>query len=127
MAAGWVKMLTLQVVQTETDLWFDIADIDGAQGLIMGRSHPAMSTLPDIDLRPYDARDKGVSRLHAAILRHEATLAIVDLGSPNGTWLNDMPLFPHQPRVLQHGDMIRMGKLQLQVSIAPIAGAATGM
>ena len=115
--------LTLQIADTETRFWFDVADIDNVQGLIIGRSHSDTHTSPDIDLRPYDAHHKGVSRLHAALLRHEDGLSVVDLGSPNGTWLNDMPLFPHQPRVLQDGDILQLGKMKLQVNITPKAGA----
>jgi hypothetical protein len=66
---------------------------------------------PDIDLTPFGALEKGVSRLHCAIHREELTLTIVDLGSSNGTHLNGQRLTPEVPRVLRDGDEIQLGKL----------------
>ena len=78
---------------------------------VLGRLDPASGTVPDLDLTPYGALEKGVSRVHAAIRRGEDTLTLVDLGSVNGTHLNGQRLIPNQPRVLRDGDEIRLGKL----------------
>lgn len=79
--------------------------------LLIGRYDDRSGQGLDLDLGPYGAAEKGVSRRHAAIRRGEDTLTLVDLGSTNGTHLNGQRLNPNQPRVLRDGDEIRMGKL----------------
>jgi hypothetical protein len=78
---------------------------------ILGRIDSISSQRPDLDLSPYGALEKGVSRIHAAINRSEDTLTLIDMGSSNGTHLNGQRLAPEQPRVLRDGDEIRLGKL----------------
>lgn len=82
---------------------------------VLGRIDTANSQQPDVDLTPYGALEKGVSRIHAAITRSEDTLSLVDLGSVNGTHLNGQRLIPDQPRVLRDGDEIRLGRLVAHV------------
>lgn len=79
--------------------------------IIFGRSDTNSSVKPDIDLAPYGALEKGVSRQHAAIEFSEDTLILLDVGSANGTFLNGQRLPPNQPRVLRDGDEVRLGKL----------------
>lgn len=82
-----------------------------AKRTLVGRYDTSSSQRPDVDLTPYGALEKGVSRIHAAIERSEDTLTVVDMGSSNGTLLNGQKLVPDQPRVLRDGDEIRFGKL----------------
>jgi len=82
-----------------------------ADQMILGRYDSTNSHQPDIDLTPYGALEKGVSRLHATIERNEDVLTLVDLNSSNGTHLNGQRLTPNQPRVLREGDEIQLGKL----------------
>jgi pSer/pThr/pTyr-binding forkhead associated (FHA) protein len=84
--------------------------------LFIGRLDPETGTSPDIDLQEYGSREQGVSRRHAAIIWRDDTLYLADLGSRNGTHLNEVRLFPNQPRVLQDGDTIRVGRIALQIS-----------
>jgi pSer/pThr/pTyr-binding forkhead associated (FHA) protein len=60
-----------------------------------------------------------VSRKHCVILVEEGSAAIEDLGSTNGTFVNDEKL--EQRRELKSGDRIRVGMLGLEVQLA--AGA----
>jgi hypothetical protein len=83
--------------------------------LILGRVDTNSAARPDIDLTPYAAAEKGVSRIHAAICRNEDTLLLVDKDSSNGTHLNGQRLVPDQPRVLRDGDEIRLGRLVLHI------------
>jgi hypothetical protein len=85
------------------------------QEMILGRFDQTSDTPPDLDLTPFDALEKGISRIHAAIRRGEDTLTLVDLGSVNGTFLNGQRLTPNQPRVLRDGDEIRLGQLILHI------------
>ena len=77
----------------------------------LGRVDTINLQQPDLDLSPYGALEKGVSRIHATINRSEDTLTLIDMGSSNGTHLNGQRLAPEQPRVLRDGDEIRLGKL----------------
>ena len=83
--------------------------------LVLGRFDPVSGFRPDLDLSPYNAVEKGVSRLHAAIRRQDDSLSLMDLGSANSTYLNGQRLVPHQPRVLRDGDELRLGRLVMQV------------
>jgi hypothetical protein len=85
--------------------------LEPSKRTLLGRSDTGGAEKPDIDLTPYGALEKGVSRVHAAIERSEDTLTLVDMGSSNGTMLNGQKLAPSQPRVLRDGDEIRLGKL----------------
>ncbi|HEX2908027.1 MAG TPA: FHA domain-containing protein [Phototrophicaceae bacterium] len=85
--------------------------VQPAKRTILGRSDTSSTQKPDVDLTPYGAIDKGVSRIHAAIYRNEDTLTLIDMGSANGTHLNGQRLVPDQPRILRDGDEIRLGKL----------------
>lgn len=78
---------------------------------VFGRADNTSPRQPDVDLTPFGALEKGVSRIHAAIERSDETLTLVDMGSSNGTHLNGQRLLPEQPRVLRDGDEVRLGKL----------------
>ncbi|MFN8529404.1 MAG: FHA domain-containing protein [Anaerolineae bacterium] len=79
--------------------------------LVFGRADVTAMQKPDVDLTPFGALEKGVSRIHCAVIRDEMTLTIVDLGSANGTHLNGQRLTPEVPRVLRDGDEVQLGKL----------------
>jgi hypothetical protein len=85
--------------------------LEPSKRTVIGRLDSSSPQKPDLDLTPFGALEKGVSRMHATIERSEDTLTIVDLGSSNGTHLNGQRLVPDQPRVLRDGDEIRFGKL----------------
>lgn len=89
--------------------------IQPARRTVLGRVDVNSPRTPDLDLTPYDALEKGVSRIHAAIHRTEDTLTLVDMGSANGTHLNGQRLISDQPRVLRDGDEIRLGRLVAHV------------
>ena len=76
-----------------------------------GRIDPTTGVAPDLDLTPFGAQDKGVSRMHAAILRDEDSVTLIDKGSANGTFLNGQQVTPGRPRLLRDGDEIRFGRL----------------
>jgi len=56
----------------------------------------------------------GVSRRHCAVRRHGTTALLEDLGSTNGTVLNDERLHPGEVKELQSGDLIRVGEAALK-------------
>jgi len=69
--------------------------------------------LTTIDLSRFDPETK-VSRRHARIWLEGETFLVEDLGSVNGTVINDsVRLAPRQPRVLDSGDKLRVGETTL--------------
>lgn len=83
---------------------------------VFGRQDKDAKNNPDVDLTPFGAFEKGVSRVHAALIRHEASLTLLDLGSSNGTLINGRRVNPNQPRVVQDGDEIAFGQLVARVT-----------
>lgn len=68
-----------------------------------------------INLMDYGAQNAGVSRVHAKLRQRKHHLAILDLGSTNGTYLNGYRLEPFQDVPLQDGDLVELGNLKLKV------------
>jgi serine/threonine protein kinase, bacterial len=80
---------------------------------LVGRTDPHSNIFPEIDLSRFDPETK-VSRRHARIWREGETFLVEDLGSVNGTVINDsVRLAPRQPRVLDSGDKLRLGETTL--------------
>jgi len=50
-----------------------------------------------------------VSRLHARLIRYQQGWAVEDQGSTNGTFLNGVRVYHGEPRMLQVGDVVRVG------------------
>jgi pSer/pThr/pTyr-binding forkhead associated (FHA) protein len=86
-----------------------------SQDTMLGRHTPDQTLRPRVDLTPFDAAAKGVSRLHAVIRRTPNGLEIWDLASSNGTKLNDLELEPYLPTVLKSGDHLKLGNLEIEV------------
>lgn len=82
---------------------------------LLGRDLPSHE--PVIDLTPYEAHENGVSRLHAALYRMGEVLAIADMGSSNGTFVNDRRISPQQPHILCAGDVVRLGNLAFSIEL----------
>jgi len=84
----------------------------------LGRTVEGQPILPDVDLSPFDAFSLGVSRLHAAIRIVNSEVVVTDLGSSNGTRVNGQKIVPHVDYPINHGDIIAIGKLKIQVIIS---------
>ncbi len=89
--------------------------IEVGSNFTLGRYDPTSHNVPDFDLTPYDALEKGVSRMHAALQRREGNLVVIDLGSANGTRLNGKKLDRNAPYTLRDGDNLRLGELVLHI------------
>jgi pSer/pThr/pTyr-binding forkhead associated (FHA) protein len=57
-------------------------------------------------------RDLLVSRRHAVIEQKGESFTIRDLGSTNGTYVNGDPLKEREERILEAGDVIKLGKTE---------------
>ncbi|MEV4842848.1 FHA domain-containing protein [Micromonospora matsumotoense] len=64
---------------------------------------------PTADIPVADAH---LSRRHAEVRLTEDGVVLVDLGSTNGTWLNDRRITDAEP--LTDGDVIRLGRTELR-------------
>jgi predicted component of type VI protein secretion system len=70
----------------------------------------------DIDLEGQEALERTwASRQHAVVTFDHGALSIEDLNSLNGTFVNRARLHPGQPRLLQSGDVVQIGTVQLRV------------
>lgn len=107
------------------DAWASLHLLDTGQVLplssrnefTMGRISEGQPIMPDIDLSPYQAYAAGVSRLHAVIKRQGAQVIFMDLGSANGTYINGKRLSSNTEHSLNHGDIVALGKLKMQVLV----------
>lgn len=81
----------------------------------LGRFEPGRKQDNEIDLTPYGALDRGVSRVHAQLELRGNNLYVSDLGSTNGTYLAGARLEPNQPALLHKGDDLLIGRLSVQV------------
>src|SRR5262245_6490064 len=86
-----------------------------ADDLEIGRAGDAAGRLGD---------DPELSRHHARIQRiSDGSLAIVDLGSTNGTYINGQRI--SAPAALAHGDTIRVGQSEMRIELPPADPIAT--
>lgn len=88
----------------------------GSEGYVIGRSDTASGYLPDIDMAPFDAQQKGISRRHAVLVHYRDHVHIIDLGSMNGTYVNGMRLSPQVAYALNSGDQVSLANLNVIVS-----------
>jgi hypothetical protein len=120
--------------QTERDLPLDLVQISAQRELVLlvrgmverlmleentpvtlGRTDMKSRTIPDVDLTPYGALDRGVSREHATLQINGSRILVTDLGSTNGTFVAGLRLPPNTPTQLQKGDELMLGRLAIQV------------
>lgn len=94
-----------------------IIHLAGRTEFSLGRVTEGQPILPDVDLSPYEAYSMGVSRLHAGLKIANQRLMVTDLGSSNGTRVNGQKIMPHLDYPLNHGDILALGKLKIQVLI----------
>ncbi|MEO8971747.1 MAG: FHA domain-containing protein [Ktedonobacteraceae bacterium] len=63
------------------------------------------------------SNDPKVSSRHAEIRSEGQNHTIVDLGSTNHTFVNEQELYHNPPRLLRHGDIIRIGDTQFTYEV----------
>ena len=81
---------------------------------MIGRSDPVTGILPDIDLTSVD-NNRSVSRRHAKILRkNDKYFVLEEVGTVNGTYVNDQKIPTGVPTELKNGDRVRIGLIQMK-------------
>jgi predicted component of type VI protein secretion system len=86
--------------------------VEGAEA---GRQLPLSGPI-DIGREPslgLPLQDTQASRRHARVSLQNNAVVVEDLGSTNGTYVNDQPI--QAPRVIQPGDRVRIGLTVLQL------------
>jgi len=94
------------------------AYIDSKGEFVLGRKSGTTSgTTSEIllDLGPFGGYGLGLSRRHAVIRWTGGGYEVLDLGSINGTWLNEKRLIPHKSYPLPSGSYLRFGRMRLLV------------
>jgi hypothetical protein len=81
----------------------------------LGRFDTGTVPNAEIDLIPYGALDRGVSRRHCKIQLRDSQLYVTDLQSTNGTFLAGVRLKPQEPTILRKGDEVLLGRLAVQI------------
>jgi pSer/pThr/pTyr-binding forkhead associated (FHA) protein len=107
------------VVRSTTSTEPPSLTFDGSR-IVLGRSAGSDVRLPD----------PSVSLRHASIRVQGADYVLVDEGSTNGTWVGGVRLSPHAPRLLRSGDILRLGRVDLEIALGqrpatPELGLAT--
>jgi hypothetical protein len=95
---------------------------DSKGEFVLGRKAEATSELL-LDLSPFGGYALGVSRRHVVVRRTEDGYEVMDLGSVNGTWLNEERLVPHTGYPLPSGSHLRLGRMRILVLYRPFAEA----
>jgi pSer/pThr/pTyr-binding forkhead associated (FHA) protein len=81
-----------------------------APRIVIGRGDGCEVRLPD----------PSVSHRHASIRQRGSDYVVVDEGSTNGTFVGPVRLSPQAPRIVRSGELIRVGRIWLELMIEPV-------
>jgi CRP-like cAMP-binding protein len=80
----------------------------------IGRADPVTGILPDVDLTPVD-NNRSVSRRHAKIIRSGAEYMVLEeVGTVNGTYVNDQRIPTGVPVAIHDGDLLKIGLISMK-------------
>ncbi len=110
------KVLSFGLVVASTQRWVRLP-VEGT--LVLGRCESGLGSPADVDLT-YDERGvQSVSRHHARLTGRGNQHWIEDMGSTNGTFLNDRRLPMGEKVQLAPGDKIMLGRCLLTYQVLP--------
>jgi hypothetical protein len=89
--------------------------IDVEDDFTIGRSVEGQPV--DLDLTPFNAEEKGISRQHAMMRPLPDRLLLVDLGSTNGTFCNAERAHLGRPLEVRDNDTVAFGALRFQIRV----------
>jgi CRP-like cAMP-binding protein len=105
------KMTRHRIVDVATGTAFFLSNGDEST---IGRADPVTGILPDIDLTPVDT-NRSVSRRHAKIIRAGDEYHILEeVGTVNGTYVNEQRIPTGVPVTLHHEDMLKIGLIAMK-------------
>jgi CRP-like cAMP-binding protein len=80
----------------------------------IGRADPVTGILPDIDLTPVDT-NRSVSRRHAKIIHSgDEYHMLEEVGTVNGTYVNDVRIPTGVPVTMHNGDLVKIGLISMK-------------
>jgi CRP-like cAMP-binding protein len=86
---------------------------DGDETTI-GRADPVTGILPDVDLTAVDT-NRSVSRRHAKIIKASDEYHVLEeVGTVNGTYVNDQRIPTGVPVTLHNGDLVKIGLVSMK-------------
>lgn len=90
------------------------------QPIVFGRNFAKDSMYEgQVDLAALEAHYLGVSRRHARLDKRDDKFFLTDLGSSNGTLINNERLQPNKPYLLLNGARIQLGRLKMLLFHGP--------
>jgi hypothetical protein len=120
MIGEWTLQETKELVIPDSGIAFYIdghsmpAYSDSRGEFVLGRRADTTSEIL-LDLAPFGGYSLGLSRRHAVVRWTGDGYELLDLGSVNGTWLDDERLIPHKSYPLPSGSHIRLGRMRILV------------
>ncbi len=90
-----------------------VVDLD--HPIILGRHIEDAGASTKVDLSQTGDLDNGVSRSHAIVQMIDDTIYITDNKSLNGTYLNKAELYPMRNYMLNDGDTLKLGNVELRI------------
>jgi pSer/pThr/pTyr-binding forkhead associated (FHA) protein len=99
--------MALKVLIRSGDLTTPASITFDAPRIVIGRGEGSEVRLPD----------PSVSHRHASIRQRGSEYVVVDEGSTNGTFVGGVRLSPQAPRVVRHGELVRVGRVWLGLQI----------
>jgi pSer/pThr/pTyr-binding forkhead associated (FHA) protein len=95
-----------------------VLELEPNREYTLGRIYKEQPVVPDIDLSPFKGYEWGISRLHAILEVKQDQVFITDNNSSNGTFHAGNKIPPDTPYLINHGDIVMLGKLRLQILIS---------
>ena len=86
-----------------------------APRIVLGRGDSCEVRLPD----------PSVSARHATLRQHGGSYLLSDEGSTNGTFVGGVRLSPHAPRIITHGEKVRLGRVWVELRLEAVAQPST--
>ncbi len=83
----------------------------------VGRADPVSQFVPEVDLTPNGALERGVGRRHARFVIHQGAVAVEDMDSTNGTFVNGQKLTRSLPHILRDGDQVQFGQIAFIIKL----------
>jgi pSer/pThr/pTyr-binding forkhead associated (FHA) protein len=99
--------MALKLLIRSGDLKTPASIVFDAPRIVIGRGDGSEVRLPD----------PSVSHRHATIRQRGTEYVIVDEGSTNGTFVGGVRLSPQAPRVVRHGELVRVGRVWLELEV----------
>ncbi len=107
---------TEKLVHPKSGMEFPLSQ---AEETTVGRKDAVTGIYPDVDLSPLDSQ-RSISRRHAKLFRRaEKYFVSEEIGTMNGTFVNDERLETGVPTEVHPGDRLRFGVIDLELVAEP--------